>query len=197
MSCKITPLSFFSSNVKYFAQKEPIKVEILKILSVQVKIPQILVIFETINQFFSNFASLFSAMRNKSSIIFYVKFYILLKKRVYQSTNLVKFHVSSQKSNILHFDGFLLSYRINCINFQLKKTEELSLVTLKSDAKIKEKLTYVFKYDMRNLVNFHPTTQKSEFFFSIGSFCPNYTRFKLQKYVFHTKINLSCHWIMM
>ena len=34
---------------------------------------------------------------------------------------------------------------------------------------------------MRNLVNFHPTTQKSENFFSIGSFCPKYTRFQLQK----------------
>ena len=34
----------------YFAQKEPIKVEILRILSAQVKIQQILVIFETTNQ---------------------------------------------------------------------------------------------------------------------------------------------------
>ena len=30
-------------------------------------------------------------------------------------------------------------------------------MTLKSDAKFKEKLTYGFKYDVRNLVNFHPT----------------------------------------
>ena len=43
-------------------------------------------------------------------------------------------------------------------------------MTLKSDAKFKEKLTCGFKYDMRNLVNFHPTTQKSENFFSMGSF---------------------------
>ena len=35
-------------------------------------------------------------------------------------------------------------------------------MTLKSDPKFKEKLTCGFKYDMRNLVNFHPTTQKSE-----------------------------------
>ena len=81
----------------------------------------------------------------------------------------------------MHFDGFLLSYRINCKNFQLKKTEELSLVTLKSDAKIKEKLTYVFKYDMRNLVNFHPTTQKSENVTPMGYFCPKYMRFELKK----------------
>ena len=35
-------------------------------------------------------------------------------------------------------------------------------MTLKIGAKFKEKLTCGFKYDMMNLVNFHPTTQKSE-----------------------------------
>ena len=34
-------------------------------------------------------------------------------------------------------------------------------MTLKSDAKFKEKLTFGFKYDIKNFVNFHPTTQKS------------------------------------
>ena len=41
---------------------------------------------------------------------------------------------------------------------------------LKSDAKFKEKLTCGFKHDMKDLVNFHPTTQKSaslSFCFSI------------------------------
>ena len=54
-------------------------------------------------------------------------------------------------------------------------------MTLKSDAKFKEKLTFNFKYNMRNLVGFHQTTQKSETFFSMGSFCPKYARFELQK----------------
>ena len=31
-------------------------------------------------------------------------------------------------------------------------------MALKSDAKFKVKLTCGFKYDMRNVVNFHPTT---------------------------------------
>ena len=35
-------------------------------------------------------------------------------------------------------------------------------MTLKSDVKFKEKLTFGFKNDMRNLVNFHPNTQKSD-----------------------------------
>ena len=42
----------------------------------------------------------------------------------------------------------------------------------KGDAKFKEELTFGFKYDMRNLVKFHPTTPKSENFLSVGSFCP-------------------------
>ena len=49
-------------------------------------------------------------------------------------------------------------------------------MTLKSDGKFKEKLTYGFKYDG----NFHPTTQKSRNFTSMGSFCPKYMRFELK-----------------
>ena len=45
-------------------------------------------------------------------------------------------------------------------------------MALKSDAKFEEKLTLGFRYDMRNLVNFHPTTQKFKNFTSMGYFCP-------------------------
>ena len=57
------------------------------------------------------------------------------------------------KSDILHFDGLLLSkwYEVSA----KKSTEELPLMTLKSDAKFKEKLIFGFKYDMKKLVNFH------------------------------------------
>ena len=48
--------------------------------------------------------------------------------------------------------------------------EKLTLMTLKSDAKFKEKLIFGFKYDMKNLVNFHQATQKSENFTSNGLF---------------------------
>ena len=61
-------------------------------------------------------------------------------------------------------------------------------MTLKSDVKFKEKLTCGFNCEMKNLVIFHLTTQKSENFFSMGSFCPKYTRFVQQKYrgvIFH------------
>ena len=55
-------------------------------------------------------------------------------------------------------------------------------MTLKSDAKFKEKLTCGFKYDMTNLANSHPTTQKSENFFSLDSCCPKCTKFEPEKY---------------
>ena len=55
-------------------------------------------------------------------------------------------------------------------------------MTLKSDAKFKEKLTCIFKYDMRNFVNFHPTTHKSKNFTSMGYFCLKYVRFELKNY---------------
>ena len=50
-------------------------------------------------------------------------------------------------------------------------------MTLKTDANFKEKLTCGLKYGMNILVNFHPTTQKSERYF-----CPEYVKFELKKY---------------
>ena len=88
--------------------------KILRISSAQVKIHQILVILKQQISFSLNFASLFSIIRKKlSTEILYT-----LSKRTYQSTNLVKFHVSSRKSEILDFDGFLLPKSFQ--KFQLK-----------------------------------------------------------------------------
>ena len=66
--------------------------------------------------------------------------------------------MSSRKSEILHFDGFFLakSYKVSAKN----GTEDLSLMTLKSDGKLKEKQICGFKYCMESLVNYHPATQK-------------------------------------
>ena len=52
-------------------------------------------------------------------------------------------------------------------------------MTMNSDAKFKEKLTFSFKYDMRKL---HPTTQKPGNFTLMGSFCSKYIRFDFKKY---------------
>ena len=43
-------------------------------------------------------------------------------------------------------------------------------MTWKSDSKFQEKLTDGSKYDMRNLVNFSPTTQKVQKFYLDGLF---------------------------
>ena len=82
----------------------------------------------------------------------------------------------------LKFCTLMGSFCPNHIKIQLKKYWRVSFMTMKSDSKYKEKLNCDFKSDMRNLMNFHPTTQKSENFFLIGSFCPKYTRFEGQKY---------------
>ena len=94
--------------------------------------------------------------------------------------------MSSRKSEILHFDDSFLSksYKVSA----KKSTQELFLKILKSYAKFKGKLTCGFKYDMRDLVHFHPTTQKFEHFLLMGSFYPKYTRFELQNHrgvIFH------------
>ena len=71
-------------------------------------------------------------------------------------------------------------------------------MTLKSAEKFKEKLTWVFKYDMRNSVNFHSTPQKSENFTSMSSFCPKYIRFELKNYrgfIFHNTEQWCKIWI--
>ena len=55
-------------------------------------------------------------------------------------------------------------------------------MTMKSDAKLEEKLTLGFKNDMKILVNFHPTTQKSKNLTSMDYFCPKYMRFELKSH---------------
>ena len=46
----------------------------------------------------------------------------------------------------------------------LKSTGELCVMTMKNDEKFEEELTCQFKIDMRNLINFDPSTQKSQKF---------------------------------
>ena len=68
-------------------------------------------------------------------------------------------------------------------------------MTLKSEAKFKEKLTCGFN---EGFGEFHPTTQKSKSFTSMGYFCPKYIRFELQKYIgvnFHDTEQWCKNWI--
>ena len=43
-----------------------------------------------------------------------------------------------------------------------KSTEELRVIILKNDAKFEKELTCALKNDMRNLINFHASSRKSE-----------------------------------
>ena len=108
----------------------------------------------------------------------------------------MKFYVSSRQSNILHFDWLLL-FKL-CTVSTKKNTEKLSLMTLKSDLKFKEKLlkkfkkkTCSFKHDMRNLVNFHPTTQNFENLILAGFFVQIIKVWDKQI----QKSYLSWHWV--
>ena len=46
----------------------------------------------------------------------------------------------------------------------LKFTGELHVIKTKNDAEFEEKLTFLFKTDLRNLTNFDPSTRKSKKF---------------------------------
>ena len=46
--------------------------------------------------------------------------------------------------------------------FELKNTGELSFMTLNSDIKFEEKVTFSLEHDMSNLENFHQNTAKSQ-----------------------------------
>ena len=69
----------------------------------------------------------------------------------YDMWNLVAFHLTTQKSkNFTSMGYFCPKY----MRFDLKNTEELSFMTMNSDAK------FELKNDIRNWVNFHYSTQK-------------------------------------
>ena len=70
MLSNITLLYLFSSNIIYFGQKVPIKCNFLLLSSDQVKIHQILSFLKQQISFSSNFASLFSVMRQNCSVLF-------------------------------------------------------------------------------------------------------------------------------
>ena len=72
---------------------------------------------------------------------------------------MLKIHYSAQKSEKLYIDGLFLS---KGYIFSKKISEGLCVMTLKGNAKFKGKATCGFKNDIRNLVNFRASRQKSE-----------------------------------
>ena len=62
-----------------------------------------------------------------------------------------------------------------------KATEELGVITLKSDTNFEEKLTFCLKNDMRNLVNFKTSSGKSGNLHFDGLVLPKNAMFELKK----------------
>ena len=109
---------------------------------------------------------------------------------------MVKFYVSSRKSEVLQFDGLLLSksYKVS-----VKKVQK-SYISWhwKVMQSLKKKLFCGFKYDLRNLVIFHPSTQESGNFTLRGYFCPMCIRFDLKRcrgVIFHDTEEWCTVWI--
>ena len=121
-------------------------------------------------------------------LYFYSWNFIYFQQKEHQSTNLVNFTWAVKSLKFCTLMGYFYK---NHIKFWLKKYR--TIISLKSDSKFKEKLTCGFKYHMRNSVNFHPTTQKSENLTSMGYFCPKYMRFEVKMQRSH----LLWHWAVM
>ena len=108
-----------------------------------------------------NFASLFNAMGDKSSVLFWLKLYLIFTKGVQHSAKSQTFDCSLEISPNLYFDRLLLLkvYKVSA----KKSMEEICLMIPKSGAKFEEKLIFCFKND-KNLVNFDLSTKKSKKF---------------------------------
>ena len=117
------------------------------------KFTQFFIIFETANHFSSILHHSSLSWDITPPYFFWINFYILSTKGAYQSTNLVKFYVSSRK-------------------FQLKKYRRIishdtaEWYYLKKNWLAVSNVTWGIWWI---LVNFHSTTQKSENLFSIDS----------------------------
>ena len=90
-----------------------------------------------------NFASLFNAMGDKSSVLFWLKLYLIFTKGVQHSAKFQTFDCSLEISPNLYFDRLLLLkvYKV----LAKKSMEELCLIIPKNGAKYEVKLIFCFK----------------------------------------------------
>ena len=113
----------------------------------------------------------------KQQISFFFKFCISLQgheimtslyylaKILYTLRSLSKYKIGEilcKQSKVWSFALWWAPFVQIVYSFNQKSTEELSLMTLNSDPKLKEKLTFCLKNDMRNLMNFNLISEKSE-----------------------------------
>ena len=111
-------------------------------------------IFKTTSQFFFKLC-IFNIMSDKSSVLFYLKLYMIFTKGAHHSAKFQTFDCSGEISPNLYFDRLLLLkvYKVSA----KKSMEEICLMISKSGAKFEEKLISCLKND-KNLVNFDLST---------------------------------------
>ena len=97
----------------------------------------------------SNDTPLFSIMRHNSSVLFQLKFYIVSKKVAYQSTSLVRFHLSSRKSEILVAS-------LCHIKFSLKRYRRLISHDIEQGCKVSGKTDLWFQIRHEEFGEFSP-----------------------------------------
>ena len=113
--------------------------QILRVLSAQVKIHQIFVIFETTNQIFVRILHYSLVLWDINPLYFFSWNFIYFQQK--EPIKVLIWWDFTWTVESLKFCPLMGSFCPNHIKFQLKNTEELPRMTLKSDAKLKEKLT--------------------------------------------------------
>ena len=166
---------FLGQTLYTLHEKDQSERKFFRLLSAQINIHQILVIFERTNWFLFKFCTTL-----QYHDIYIIPLYFFTWNFIYfQQKEPIKVQIwwnFTWAVKSLKYCTLMGCFCKNHVKFQLKSTEELSLMTLKSDAKFKEKLTCGFKYDMKDLVNF-----------------PKYIRFELKK----IQSYLSWNWTVM
>ena len=159
VSWDITPLYFFSWNFKYFQKTEPIKLQkwsnfrwtieslkffiLLLLLSKSYKIPA-----KTVQKSYLSWHWTVMKNWNKPG-----SFCFKIGMR-----NVINFRALKSLENC----SLMSSFRPKQIMVNQKISEELCVMALKGDAKFNGKLTTGLRNDIRNMVNFHGSSWKSE-----------------------------------
>ena len=103
--------------------------------------------------------------------------------------SLFKFSLEHSKVRKIVLSCTIFVQSILCLSWKI--SEELCVMTLKGNAKLKRKLTCGLKNDIRNLVNFHASSHKSENFQFLGFLLSKAYKFFDEKI---QKSYVSWHW---
>ena len=156
----------------------------MRLLSARIKIHQILVVFETTNQFFFKFCIKFQCHETQLLWTFLAEILYTFNKR-----SLSRYKFGEIES--LKFGTLMGSLRQNNIKFQLKKYRRV----ISHERSLKKKWLVVSNMTWGILWIF---TQPLQNFTSMGYFCRKYMRFELKKYggvIFHDNEQWCKIWI--